>query len=100
MSSKYIRIYKSLDVEEIKKYLLIYGDLAGNCAACQAIDVKLDDVKCPQCGTEFKYIAFRNFVSHIPKTYKLLEKRPGLIFVDHEDFRKVLASKKAEEFLR
>lgn len=100
MSFKYIRIYKNFDVEEVQKKLLIYGDLSGNCAKCQEIDIKLDQAKCPKCGAEFQYIAFRNFASHVPKTYKLLEQRPGVVFVDHEDFKKALASKKAEEFLR
>ena len=100
MSSRYLRVYQNLDVDKIRQHLLIYGDLSGNCANCQTIDIKLDTPQCPNCQTEFKYIAFRNIKSHLPKLKKLSEGRPGLVFVDHEDFKQSWAALKAEKFLR
>ena len=58
MSRKFIRIYKKMDINEIKGHLLIYGDLSAQCANCQAMDLKLDMKSCPKCDAEFKYIAF------------------------------------------
>ena len=40
MSQKFVRIYKKLDINEIKQHLLIYGDLSAQCANCQAMDLK------------------------------------------------------------
>ena len=100
MASRFIRIYKKLEINEIKKHLLIYGDLSGSCANCQAMDIKLDVANCPQCHTEFDFIAFRNITQHFPKIQKLSQDRPQVTFVDHEDFKRILAAVKAEEFLK
>ncbi|MDP2654810.1 MAG: hypothetical protein Q8Q08_12390 [Candidatus Omnitrophota bacterium] len=100
MSQRFIRIYKKLDIHEIKQHLLVYGDVSANCGNCQAIDLKLDAQQCPQCGTPFKYIAFRNVKHHLPKLQRLNEQRPELVFVDFEDFSRILGALKAEEFLR
>ena len=100
MNQRFLRVYKKLDVIDIKQHLLIYGDLAANCANCQAIDIKLDALKCPQCGADFKYIAFRNIKNHLPKLQKLSDERPNLIFVDYDDFARNLGVLKAQEFLK
>ena len=78
MSRKFIRIYKKMDINEIKGHLLIYGDLSAQCANCQAMDLKLDMKSCPKCDAEFKYIAFRNVRNHLPKLQKIHEERPSL----------------------
>ena len=80
--------------------MLLYGDLSANCANCQAIDIKLDAESCPQCQTEFKYIAFRNIRSHFPKLQRLHEQRPDVLFIDFDDFQRNIAAIKAQEFLR
>lgn len=98
--TKFIRMYQNLGVNQIKDNLLIYGEISGSCAKCQAIDVKLDHVKCPQCQTPFNYIAFRNVKSHIAKWQRLLEARPYLKFVDYEDFHRNLAEFKAKEIFK
>lgn len=100
MGQKFLKIYKKADIKEVKEHLLIYGDLAGNCANCQAMDLKVDTVQCPQCQTSFKYIAFRNIKHHLPKMQKLSEERTDLTFVDHDDFSRNLGALKAEEFLK
>ncbi len=100
MSQRFIRIYKNLDITEIKQHLLVYGDLSANCANCQALDIKLNVNLCPSCKTEFKYIAFRNIRNHLPKLQKLNVERPSLTFVDYDDFSRILGAMKAEEFLR
>jgi len=100
MSDKFIRVYQKLDIQDIQKHLLIYGDLSASCANCQAIDIKLDASQCPQCQAEFKYISFRNIKSHLPKIQKLTEERPELRIVDFDDYKRILGVFKAKEFLQ
>ncbi|MFA5088507.1 MAG: hypothetical protein WC552_05675 [Candidatus Omnitrophota bacterium] len=100
MNHKYLRIYKKLDFNDVREHLLIYGDLAASCSKCNALDLKMDALKCPKCQTEFKYIAFRNIRNHLPKIPALDESRPHLIMVDFEDYKRLLGVSKAEEFLK
>ena len=64
------------------------------------MDVKLDVLKCPQCGSEFKFIAFRNIKSHIQKLDRILGERPNLTIVDFEDYQRQVTANKAHEFLK
>ena len=98
MSERFVRVYQQLDVYEIQKHLLIHGELSATCGKCQEINLKLSDPVCPKCKAEFKYIAFRNIQSHIPKLQKLSAQRPSITFVDYDDFKKHLGALKAEDF--
>jgi inorganic pyrophosphatase/exopolyphosphatase len=100
MSEKFIRLYKKLDINELKKHLMIYGDISANCANCNAFNIKIDMTNCPECGTEFKYISFRNIGVHMPKVIKLVEEKPQMLIIDHDDFKRSLGALKAEEFLK
>ncbi|MDO8580148.1 MAG: hypothetical protein Q7S13_01555 [Candidatus Omnitrophota bacterium] len=100
MIEKLVRVYAKYDVAKIAPHLLIYGDLSGACGHCQATDIKLDTKDCPQCGNAFRYVAFRNVKSHIPKIYKLIEERPEVIIVDFDDFKRETGAAKAQEFFK
>ena len=100
MSEKLLRVYQKFDVHEVKAHLLIYGDLSGQCAHCQQMDIKLDLVRCPACQAEFKYIAFRNIKTHFPKVQKIREERPHWLILDYEDYTRALGAVKAQEFLK
>ncbi len=100
MNEKLIRVYKKFDINTIKKHLLIYGDLSANCANCNEIGIKLDMPKCPKCATEFKYVAFRNVKTNLPKMNKLTAQRPSLNIIDIDDYQRSVAALKAEEFLK
>ena len=97
---KYIRVYQDIDIKEIKSHLMIYGDLSASCGNCSAMDFKMDIVNCPQCKTEFKYVAFRNIKVHWPKVQRLLEDRPHWKIVDFEDYSRILGVSKAFDFLK
>ncbi|MCA9408970.1 MAG: hypothetical protein H6755_00740 [Candidatus Omnitrophica bacterium] len=99
MSEHFIRFYKKLNLSEITSQLLIYGDLSGHCAHCQAMDIGLDKEKCPQCGCVFHFIAFRNPKSHFPKMHKLIETR-NLKIIDYDDYKHATAASKAQDFLK
>ena len=100
MSQKFARIYKKMDINEIKRHLLIYGDLSAQCAHCQAMDLKLDMTACPKCGAEFKYISFRNVRNHLPKLQKINEAKPDIQFVDFDDYKRYIGELKARDFLK
>ncbi|MDP8211969.1 MAG: hypothetical protein P9X22_01600 [Candidatus Zapsychrus exili] len=98
MSKNLIRVYKKKDANEIKPHLMTYGDLSASCANCNHIGFKLDDKACPQCKAEFKYIAFRNIRTHVPKVHKLIEERSDLEIIDFEDYKRALGDSKAKDF--
>ncbi|MBN1870297.1 MAG: hypothetical protein JW847_06980 [Candidatus Omnitrophica bacterium] len=100
MNQKFIRVYKKFDINEVKQHLLIYGDLSAQCANCQAMDLKLDTAACPKCKAEFKYIAFRNVRNHLPKLQKMNETKPGIQFVDFDDYSRSIGELKARDFLK
>lgn len=99
MSERFFRIYKKFYVDEIKSHLLTYGALSGICANCKNMDVKLDAAKCPECATEFKFIAFQNVRDHMPKMLKISQERPQIIFMDYDDFKRMEGEEKARGIL-
>lgn len=100
MAEKLMRVYKKMDLDEVRSRLLIYGDLGGLCASCQEMNIPLDEPHCPGCRVEFYYIAFRNVKGHMPKILKLHEIRPHILIVDYEDYRYHEGASKAKEFLK
>ena len=100
MNSKFIRVYQKFDLEDVKAHLMICGDLSGSCSKCNNLSVKLDMQKCPECQTEFKYIAFRNIRENIVKLLKLSESRPDIKFIDFDDFKKMTGEQKAHDFFK
>ena len=100
MNRKFVRVYKKMDINEIKRHLLIYGDLSAQCANCQTMDFKLDMTSCPKCEAEFKYITFRNLRSHLPKLQKINETKPDIQFVDFDEYKRHIGEMKARDFLK
>ncbi len=100
MSERFLRIYKKFHIDEVKFHLLTYGALSGTCANCKKMDLKLDVLKCPECGAEFKYIAFQNIRDHLPKMLKLSHERPDVVFVDYDDFKRLEGEEKAKNILK
>ena len=100
MSDKFIRVYKKLNLDEVKEHLLVYGTLSAQCANCQETDIKLTRAMCPKCGNTFCYIAFRNVREHMPKLPRISEERPEIKFIDYDDFKRQLDVQKARNFLK
>lgn len=98
-SERFIRIYKKYYLEEVKSRLMTYGALSGTCANCMKMDLKIDALKCPECNTDFKFIAFQNVRDHLPKMLRLAQERPDVTFVDYDDFKKVEGEEKARGIL-
>lgn len=90
-----IMVWKEVDVKDIESHLLIVGLTSADCSNCRELGINYSDaVSCPNCGTSFKYIASRS-----KEIRKIKEKRPDLIFIDLEDYKKVTGLIKAKGFL-
>ena len=100
MNSQFIRVYQKLDIDQIKDHLLIIGDLTGSCGKCKALNLKIEELKCPECSADFKYLTFRNIKNHLPKIQRIAQERPGIVFVDYEDYHRISGAQNAYKFLR
>lgn len=88
-----IRVWKEMDILDIEKHLLIAGDVTGDCSSCRELGINYSSAKaCPKCGNEFKYIASR---SH--EIRKIKQRRPDLIFIDLDDYKKATGKIKARD---
>ncbi len=93
--SSWVRVWKQFDTEAIKPYLLVMGDLSAECFNCRAVGLKRDVLSCPECKTNFKYIAFRRKQQIRPvEGYK-----DQIIFIDFEDFLSEYKRGEAKRFL-
>lgn len=74
-----------MDTQDIFEHLLVVGSVTGDCSKCRELGIDCSVAKsCPQCGTEFKYIASRT-----GEIKKIINKRPDLIFIDLNDYTKI-----------
>jgi len=88
-----LRVWKEFDIDEVSKHLLIVGESAGDCSNCRELGINYLAAKsCPKCGNDFKYVASRTH-----ETRKIKNKRPDLIFIDLEDYKKVTGKIKAKD---
>ena len=90
-NSKYIRVWKQMDGEAIKKQLLYIDDLYGTCGNCKKLGLNyLKDKKCPECGTIFKYLATK--ITNPGEVGKILariqKENLDLTLIEREDFEK------------
>ena len=100
MNKKLIRIWKELNIDDIKEHLFVLGELSGSCNKCSEVGIGDTLTMCPKCKAEFRYIAFRSPETNMPKMTRIREARPDLIFVDYQDFKKITGSIKAKEFFK
>ena len=103
MGREFLRTWQNFDLEEVEKHLMILGDLTGDCASCRELGIHYQDAReCPKCKTAFKYVTSRRLETHpgerFQLAFRLKEKRPDLVFIDYEDYKKTLGRKKARDF--
>ena len=98
-----IRVWQSFDSDQVKKQLLLAGELTANCENCQNLGIDFGTAKkCPQCQTEFKYVGFRkksNKAEELSAIKRLAEKRPDLMIIDYEDIKRACAKSQAHNLL-
>lgn len=101
MPEEYMRVFKLLDFEDVKKHLLILGDLSSDCGACREIGLDSSAAVCPNCGCGFKYVTSRRLQAHPGERFRIvrryLEKNPYAVFIDYEDYDKLHGKKKVRD---
>ena len=100
---EFLRTWRVFNLDEVQKHLLILGDVSGDCASCRELGIHYKEVKeCPRCKTTFKYVTSRRLETHPGERFQIVgrlkEKRPDLLFIDYEDYKKTIGRKKAREF--
>ena len=101
--NKFIRVWSSLDVEEVKKHLLLIDDLYGTCANCKQLGLNyLKDKTCPGCKTNFKYIATnQKNPSDISKiALRIQSESLSFTLIDREDYNKSIAFDAAKDLFK
>ena len=93
----WIRLWRTVDINDIADGLLVAGLLNAECFSCRAIGLSKDSLKCPSCGREFRYIGFRSKVS--AKELDRLSQNRNIIFIDFDDFSREFNRLKARKFL-
>ena len=101
MAMAMIRIWGERDLDEVTKHLLLAGELTANCENCQQLGINFTEaVVCPDCGTAFKYIAFRkkdSFRETLHSISRVKENRPDLTIIDYEDIKRTIDKDKAHD---
>lgn len=101
MTKHFIRVWREVDIGEMENHLLVVGHLRSDCANCKELGLDLSEKKCPKCGTEFKYASTRVTGEHKFSTLiKIKNKRPDLICVDFDDFKRMSGKSKAQQFFK
>ncbi len=100
MDELLIRVWHQMNIEEVKKHLLLAGELSANCENCQQLGIDFNkEVTCPNCQTPFKYISFRK-KAHRGEEFsairRLKKKRPDLMIIDYEDVKRTCGKSKAQ----
>jgi len=103
MAREFLRTWRDFDLDEVQQHLLILGDVSGDCAACRELGIKyLEAKECPRCKTAFKYVTSRRLELNPSERFRIVarlrERRPDLLFIDYEDYKRTLGRKKAREF--
>lgn len=101
--TKFVRVWRKLTVEDVKKQLLYIDDLYGTCGNCKKLGLNyVKDKKCPDCGAVFKYLATKlSKVEDISKILGRLEKEGlDLTLIERDDFERSSASDAARDLFK
>ncbi|MCC5815971.1 MAG: hypothetical protein JJT78_14555 [Leptospira sp.] len=101
--TKYVRVWKKLQISEVKQFLLYVDDLYGTCGNCKKLGLNyLKDKSCPDCKTTFKYIATNSKnPADVAKLLSRMEKENiSLTMIDREDFERSSAKDAALDLFK
>lgn len=99
----YIRVWQELELEQLKKHLLLIDDLYGTCANCKQLGLNYTkDKTCPGCKTEFQYLATS---SNKPEEIKKILNRIKtdnlkLTLIEKEDYTNANAKNQAKDLFK
>ena len=90
----WLRTWSKIELDEIANSLLVIGVLNAECFSCHKIGIPKESKRCPNCGTNFKYVGFRKKVSSQEIEYFFHQ---GFTSLDFEDFLKEFKRNKAKK---
>ena len=94
----FLRKWEQLDINTIGKHLFVIGELSGECFSCRRVGIPVKTRHCPDCKTEFNYIAFRRKIdSH--SIARFHADFPSATFIDFDDFKKAVGKREARKLL-
>ena len=98
-----MRIWQAVEAENVKKHLLIVGDITADCAACRELGIAYQQAKnCPGCGVAFHFITSRNATGGArmcgAEVKRIKDRRPDLTFIDYEDWKSITGKQAARDF--
>lgn len=95
---EYMRIWKEVDLQDVKEHIIMVDDQRGYCPNCKQLHIDIKTAKkCPGCSREFKYVtSAESSGGKSDIVVRLKKKLPDLIFVDFNDYERLLGKKKAE----
>ena len=98
----YLRVWKELDIDEIKEHIIMVDDVTGHCPNCKKIGINLKDLdRCPQCEREFKYVTSSESKGNkVDIVHRIKRKLPDLVFVDYNDFQRLTAQNEADNLFK
>ncbi len=103
MANYFIRVAQQRDYDEVTKHLIVVGDLTGDCFSCKQFGINYAREKyCPQCKTDFRYIASRKpaDANNGALLAKLCQKRPDLTYVEYNDIKDISDRTKARNIFK
>jgi len=101
MDKNFVRVWKELDIDDIRGHLLVFGLKNGICENCNEIINDAALKACPNCSNEFRYVAFRpEVVSDQTFFLKLKDKFSHFIALELNDYKKLIAKTKASDIFK
>lgn len=103
MAKFVIRVARELEFEDIKKHLLIVGELTGDCFSCRQVGIDYSREKyCPQCKTDFRFISYRKSMGSATaaQVAKISARRPDLTYVEYNDIKEISDRQKAKNIFK
>lgn len=101
--TKFIRVWKQLNVDDLKKQLLSIDDLYGTCGNCKKLGLNyLKDKKCGDCGVTFKYLVTKlTKPGDIGKILARIQKENlDLTLIEREDLERSSAQDAARDLFK
>ena len=105
MSPVWGRVWAEFELDDLKNYTLLVGELSSNCGKCKEMGLDTETASnCPSCGTEFRYLTSRHVAGGKDARFgilgRILKKRPDMQLIDYDDWKKLLSKQAAKDFLR
>lgn len=101
--TKFVRVWTKMNSEEVKKHLLLVDDFYGTCGNCKHLGLNyLHDKSCPNCKTNFKYIASsQKNPADVMKMLNRIEKENlHLTLIEKDDFTRTTTKEAVDSLFK